>query len=134
MPTFNYETPITVTAGTNVTNFRFAVRAAADKVNRVAAAGAAADGIVVDVNAPLAQVFPAGEPAPLCTGGQGVPIEAGDAIADDAEVMSDADGRAIPFVAGGGALALGRITNGLGAAAAGVRVAIAFYPRSAQHI
>lgn len=131
--TFNaHDTINAESSAATVMNNRFVTRIAGGLVARTLAS-AAADGVVLDRQAAIAAAFNAGEAVPVCPGGV-IPVEAGAAVADFAEVMSDATGRAITFVAGGGALALGRVTNGSSAGAAGDLLAVSFYPRTAQHI
>jgi hypothetical protein len=53
-------------------------------------------------------------------------VEAGAAIADNVEFMSDATGRAV-LAAGAGNWVLGRVTNGSSASAAGQKITGEFY-------
>jgi hypothetical protein len=127
--------PITTKqAGTNVTNKRFVKAAAGGIVDRTTAATDRVTGVVAMRSTGFTgTTIPAGEPAPVCEGGT-VLVEAGAAVADLAEVMSDASGRAITFAAGGGALAVGVVTNGTSSAGAGTDLSIRLYALREQHV
>lgn len=60
-------------------------------------------------------------------------VESGAAVLDNTEVMSDASGRAITFVAGGGAVALGKTRNS-SSTAAGQVLSIQFYDSLTAHV
>jgi hypothetical protein len=132
---------ITRQAGTTVTNHRFVKEAAGGIVNGCNTQGEAVYGVIADLaiadnatgtQGSSSQVITAGDEAPVATNGD-VEMEAGAAVADTNEVMTDNVARAILFVAGGGALAVGKVVNGSSAAAAGQIITVRLYA-SAQHI
>ena len=130
MATENPRALVSRQAGTNVTNMRFVKEAAGGIVNRCDTQGERADGVCYDPSIPsnaASQAIPAGEEAGVCKGGD-VIVESGAAVADAARVMTDSVGRAITFVAGSGAICLGRVVNGSSAAAAGEPLTIEFAP------
>lgn len=135
MSTENIARIVSRQAGTNITNHRFVKEAAAGIVNRCDTQGEAVYGVIADrtiTDNAAVQSITAGDEAPVATNGD-VEVEAGAAVADIAEVMTDNVGRAITFAAGGGALAVGKVVNGSSAAAAGNLLTIRLYA-SAQHI
>jgi hypothetical protein len=120
---------ITKEAGTNVTNKRFVVYAADNKVNRASVEGEKVAGVVAASYIPLnasTQTITAGLPAPICTKGT-VIVEAGAIVADNAEVMTDVDGRAITFAAAAGKYAIGRVVNDSASTAAGQDLSVELY-------
>lgn len=136
MSTENISRIVTRQAGTNVTNRRFIKEAAGGIVNRCDTQGESVKGVIAARYIPenaASQAIAAGDEAPVATGGD-VEIEAGAAIADNAEVMTDNVGRPITFAAGGGALAVGKVVNGSSAAQAGNLLTIRLYALDAQHV
>lgn len=133
MATENIGMLVTKKAGLNVTNKRFVKGAAGDVVDRTTAATERVVGVVAMVSTGFTgTTIPAGEPAPVAESGT-VIVESGAAVADNAEVMSDATGRAITFAAGGGALAVGIVANGTSSSAAGQDLSIRLYALREQH-
>lgn len=108
-------------AGTNVTKDRFLKAATTGVVSRTTASTDAAVGVAL-------HTVEAGGAASVASKGV-VFVEAGAVIAAGARVMSDADGRAITFAAGAGALALGELANGTSATAAGQIVSMRWYEK-----
>lgn len=119
MATENIRQLVTRESGANVMNKRFVTEAAAGIVNRTSVAGGRVDGVCATVSYGFTGTpIPTGDEAPVAKSGD-VIMEAGAPLADGTVVMSGADGRPIPFVAGGGALSAGRIVNGGAALAIG---------------
>ena len=134
MATENVGAIVSKVAETNVTNMRFVkVGTKSDMVSRTTVNTERSCGVVAMISAGFkGTVIAPGDAVPVCESGT-VIMEAGGAIADGAEVMSDGSGRPVTFVAGGGALALGVATNGATAGAAGDEIAIRLYALSEQH-
>ena len=135
MSTENPDRIVSRQAGTNVTNRRFVKAAAGGIVNRCDTQGESSIGVIADRSISehaASQAIAQGDEAPVCTEGD-VEVEAGAAIADNAEVMTDNAGRAITFAAGGGALALGKVVNGSSAGQAGDILTIRLYELT-QHV
>lgn len=121
-------------AGTNVTNARFVAEAAGGIVNRTSVIGQRADGVVAMVSTgAIGTTIAAGDEVPVATAGD-VIMEAGAAVADGAEVMSDASGRAITFAVAANQYAAGKVVNGSSASAAGQQLSVKLYPYAAQHL
>jgi hypothetical protein len=120
MPTANPLFRTSAKAGTNVTANRFLKAASTGIVSRTTANTDAVVGVAVHTV----------ETGGAATVGRAPGIEfveAGAAITAGARVMSDADGRAITFAAGSGALAVGILENGTSADAAGDIVAVRLF-------
>jgi hypothetical protein len=109
---------VTREAGANVTKRRFVVEIAGGKVDRCSVEGEVANGVA-------AATATAGDEVGVKRGGT-VIMEAGAAIADNAEVMTDNVGRPITAV-GAGKYKLGKITNGNYPGAAGDLCSVELY-------
>lgn len=134
MATENIGQIVTREAGTDVTNKRFVDEIAGGKVNRASTQGQKVNGIVAMVSTGFTgTTIATGHPAPVAKSGD-IIVESGAAVADDTEVMTDAAGRAIPFVAAANTYAVGKVVNGTSASAAGEDLTITLYPPETQHL
>lgn len=134
MPTENPGRTVSRIAGLNVTNMRFVKEVADGKVDRTSVQGERAHGVVAAQYIPInaaSQTIAAGDEAPIATSGD-VIMEAGAAIVDGAEVMTDTVGRAITFAVAAGQYAMGKLINDTSAGAAGDKVTVRLYDYGAH--
>lgn len=98
-------------AGTACTIYRLVVRAADGQYDH-SGAGADADGVCAESQATVGAVMPIA----AMRDGSILKIEAGAAVANNAQVESDASGRAVTHVSGAGKYRLGKALAAAGAA------------------
>lgn len=130
MGTYNPGITKSRTAGVNNTAFRFFKDAAAGTVDRCTVAGERPDGVIAGLPGSATQFTQtAGDEIGVWEDGD-VEVESGAAVVDNAEVMTDATGRAITYAAAGTGLTnykAGKVINGTSAAGAGERLAVKLY-------